>query len=108
MLWLRRIHATLGIISSVNLIILLTSGLLIHHRETFGLEDRIVSRTFLPESYRVDDGPLGVRADIVVTDLHSGRLFGHAGLLLLDIITIVWATLLLSGILIYTRRAIRF
>jgi hypothetical protein len=105
--WLRRLHATIGIISSVNLLMILASGLLMQHRETFGLEDRVISRTFLPTAYRTNDGTEGVRADIVVTDLHSGRLFGPAGLIVLDIVTLSWAVLLLSGIFMFTSKQLR-
>ena len=105
--WPRRMHAVVGIISSVNLMALLVSGLLLQHRETFGLDERVISRTVLPNSYRSADGPDGVRADIVAADLHSGRLFGRAGLLVLDVVTIFWAILLLSGIFIFTSKQLR-
>jgi hypothetical protein len=105
--WLRRLHAIIGVVSSVNLLLMLASGLLMQHRETFGLEDQLVSRTFLPAAYRASDGTDGVRADIVVTDLHSGRLFGPIGLLMLDIVTLFWAVLLLSGIFIFTSKQLR-
>jgi len=105
--WLRRLHAIIGIISSVNLLMMLASGLLMQHRETFGLEDRVISRTFLPSSYRNTDGTEGVRADIVVTDLHSGRLFGPVGLVVVDVITFSWAVLLLSGIFMFTSKQLR-
>jgi uncharacterized iron-regulated membrane protein len=105
--WLRRVHAIIGVISSVNLLVMLASGLLMQHRETFGLEDRVVSRTFLPTSYRINDRNEGVRADIVVTDLHSGRLFGPIGLVVLDIVTLSWAVLLLSGIFMFTSKQLR-
>jgi len=106
--WPRRIHTIVGITASLNLLILLASGLLMQHRDRFGLEERLVSRSFLPGSYRPDDGPEGVRADIVVTDLHSGRLFGAAGLLILDLATILWAVLLLSGIFIFVSKQLRY
>lgn len=105
--WVRRLHAVIGIVSSVNLMILLMSGLLIQHREVFGLEDRVIPRAFLPDSYRPNDGLRGVRADIVVTDLHSGRLLGPIGLLILDAITIFWAILLLSGVFIFMSKQLR-
>jgi len=105
--WLRRLHAIIGILSSLNLLMMLSSGLLMQHRQTFGLEDRVISRTFLPASYRTSDGTEGVRADIVVTDLHSGRIFGPIGLIALDVITLSWAVLLLSGIFIFTSKQLR-
>lgn len=60
-----------------------------------------MSKAILPRSYRPQDGENGVRADIFVTDLHSGRLLGTAGTLLLDGITLVWMTLLLTGLVMY-------
>jgi uncharacterized iron-regulated membrane protein len=104
---MRRVHGLLGIIASLNLMVLLTTGLLIQHRDAFGLEERFVSRTFLPGSYRLSDGPQGVRADIVVTDLHSGRLYGAAGLLILDVATIAWAALLFTGIVMFSAKQFR-
>lgn len=104
--WLRRVHAIVGIVSSLNLLVLLVSGLLIQHRDTFSLEDRMVSRSLLPGAYRPADAE-GVRADIVATDLHSGRLFGRTGLLILDVVTVFWAMLLLSGVFIFTSRQLR-
>ena len=104
---MRRVHALLGIVSSLNLMILLITGLLIQHRDTFVLDEHTISRILLPASYRPDDGPDGVRADIVITDLHSGRLFGKKGLLILDVVTIAWAVLLLSGVFMFTAKQFR-
>ncbi|PYS54310.1 MAG: hypothetical protein DMG13_09040 [Acidobacteria bacterium] len=104
---MRRLHAILGIVSSLNLAILLMTGLLIQHREIFSLEEYTVGRGLLPASYRPDDGPGGVRADIVIVDLHSGRLFGKAGSLILDVVTFAWAGLLLSGITMFSSRQFR-
>lgn len=97
----RQIHAVIGLISSLNLLMILTTGVLIQHRETFRLEDRTVNRAFLPEKYRVDDGPEGVRADIVITDLHSGRILGSTGTLILDLTTLCWFVLLVSGLFMF-------
>jgi len=104
---MRRVHAILGIVSGLNLAILLITGLLIQHREILGLEGHTVRRSLLPASYRPDDGADGVRADIVVVDLHSGRIFGKAGLLILDIATIAWTCLLLSGISMFASKQFR-
>jgi hypothetical protein len=100
-LWLRRLHAVVGVVASLNLLLLLGTGFLLQHRETFALDEDFVSRSFLPASYRVQDGPEGVRADIVVTDLHSGRLLGTTGALVLDGITLGWFVLLLSGLYLF-------
>jgi hypothetical protein len=39
----------------------------------------------------------------VVLDIHSGRIFGHYGPLLMDLVAIVLATLSMSGVWIYLR-----
>jgi len=84
------------------LLLLIITGFLLQHRETFRLDDRMLSRKILPRVYRAEDGPEGVRADIVVADLHSGRLFGRTGALVLDGITLGWLVLLTSGLVMYS------
>jgi hypothetical protein len=99
--WTRRIHAFLGIVSAANLFVLITTGFLLQHASLLKLDEKTVSRAVLPRSYRPQDGESGVRADIFVTDLHSGRLFGTTGMLLLDGITLAWLTLLITGLVMY-------
>ncbi len=99
--WLRRVHALVGVISAFNLVLLISTGFLLQHRDALRLDERIVNRSLLPRSYRALDGPEGVRADIIVTDLHSGRLFGRAGAVVLDVITLGWLVLLGSGLVMY-------
>ncbi len=41
----------------------------------------------------------------VLLDLHSGRLFGSAGVLLMDIMALLFAVLALSGVVIWWRRS---
>jgi len=99
--WARKVHAFLGLVSAVNLFVLITTGFLLQHASLLKLDERTVSRAVLPSSYRPQDGATGVRADILVTDLHSGRLFGMAGMLVLDGITLAWLTLLVTGLVMY-------
>ncbi len=99
--WLRRLHALVGIVSSLNLLLLIASGMLLQHASLLHLDEKTVSRTVLPESYRPQDGEAGVRADIFVTDLHSGRLLGATGTIVLDVVTIGWLVLLLTGVVMY-------
>ena len=100
--WVRRTHALLGLISSLNLLLLIGTGLLLQHSSLFRLDEHTVSRRLLPSPYRPQDGDTGVRADIVVTDLHSGRLFGMAGTLVLDVITLAWLVMLATGLVMYS------
>jgi uncharacterized iron-regulated membrane protein len=97
----RRLHAALGLISAFNLILLVGTGFLLQHRDLLRLDELTVSRRILPSFYRPEDPGRGVRADIVVTDLHSGRLFGTAGTLLLDAVTLVWLLMLATGLTMY-------
>ncbi|HJZ64979.1 MAG TPA: hypothetical protein VKD70_11700 [Candidatus Acidoferrum sp.] len=97
----RRVHAFLGLVSALNLFILIATGFLLQHASLLKLDEKIISRRILPSSYRPQDGQEGVRADIFVTDLHSGRLLGKFGTVLLDAITLAWMTLLLTGLVMY-------
>src|SRR5262245_36103341 len=72
--WVRRTHAFLGIVSALNLLLLISTGFLLQHASLLKLDEKTIPRSILPESYRPQDGTYGVRADIFVADLHSGRL----------------------------------
>ena len=99
--WVRRAHAVLGLISGLNLFVLIGTGFLLQHRTLVRLDERTWTRVLLPSAYRPQDGGSGVRADIVVADLHSGRLFGVAGALALDVITLAWLVMLGTGLVMY-------
>jgi hypothetical protein len=99
--WSRRVHAVLGIISALNLFFLITTGFLLQHSTLLRLDERSLTRRILPSGYRPQDIGSGVRADIVVADLHSGRMFGVAGALFLDAVTLVWLVMLATGVVMY-------
>ncbi len=102
--WVRRTHALLGAISALNLLLLITTGLVLQHVSLLHLDEHLISRKILPPRYRPQDGGDGVRADIVIADLHSGRILGTTGALLLDAITLLWLTMLTTGLLMYFAR----
>jgi hypothetical protein len=99
--WMRRLHAILGLLSAFNLLVLVSTGFLLQHSTLLRLDERMLTRKILPNGYRPQDGGRGIRADIVVADLHSGRLFGVAGALALDIITLAWLVMLATGLVMY-------
>jgi uncharacterized iron-regulated membrane protein len=99
--WVRRVHAALGIVSALNLFVLITTGFLLQHSALLKLDERSLTRKILPSGYRPQDVGSGVRADIVVADLHSGRMFGVAGALFLDAVTLVWLVMLATGVVMY-------
>jgi uncharacterized iron-regulated membrane protein len=100
--WIRRTHALLGVISACNLLLLISTGLLLQHATALHLDEHNISRLLLPSSYRPQDWDFGVRADIVVADLHSGRILGTIGALALDAITLAWLVMLVTGLLMYS------
>jgi hypothetical protein len=99
--WARRTHAFLGVVSALNLFLLISTGFLLQHASLLKLDEKTIPRGVLPSTYRPQDGAYGVRADIFLADLHSGRLFGTAGALALDAITLAWLTLLTTGLVMY-------
>ena len=99
--WVRRVHAVLGIVSALNLFVLITTGFLLQHSTLLKLDERSLTRKILPSGYRPQDDGSGVRADIVVADVHSGRMFGVGGALFLDAGTLVWLVMLATGVAMY-------
>jgi hypothetical protein len=95
------VHAGLGIISALNLFVLITTGFLLQHSTLLKLDERSLTRKILPSGYRPQDDGSGVRADIVVADVHSGRIFGVGGALFLDAVTLVWLVMLATGVAMY-------
>jgi hypothetical protein len=97
---MRRAHSIMGLILCCNLLLIVLTGLMVQHRDLLGLEDHYVSRRLLPSEYRSTDGS-EVRMDIVVTDLHSGRMFGPWGAVAVDVIAVAALLLALSGVVTY-------
>jgi hypothetical protein len=81
--------------------VLITTGFLLQNASFLKLDEKMIARALLPSFYRPQDGPAGVRADIFVTDLHSGKILGTPGMIVLDGITLVWMVLLLTGLVMY-------
>jgi hypothetical protein len=77
--------------------------LLLQHATVLRLDEHVVSRHLLPSGYRPQDPEGEVRADIVIADLHSGRLFGMIGRLALDLVTVAWLVMLTTGLVMYSR-----
>ncbi len=94
---LRKFHLWLGVTFTINFLLLLLTGVLVQHRELFGLETKTVSRRWLPAGYRHQDPDTEIRADIVLTDLHSGKLFGPRGPVIVDGAAAAWILMMCSG-----------
>src|SRR2546426_7939548 len=53
--WVRRAHGLVGVISALNLLLLIITGFLLQHREMFRLDERMLSRKILPYIYRAEE-----------------------------------------------------
>jgi uncharacterized iron-regulated membrane protein len=102
----RKLHITVGLVSALYFMLIAATGVAINHREGWALDQHYVSRTLLPSSYRAQDGN-EVRMDIVVSDLHSGLIFGKVGAPIMDAVATIWFLSILSGIsMLALRRSI--
>jgi hypothetical protein len=94
---IRRFHFWLGALLTINFIVLVLTGLLVQHRTFFRLSERTVSRKWLPAGYRLHDPDSEIRADIVMTDFHSGKLLGPKGPWIVDITATGLVLMVISG-----------
>jgi uncharacterized iron-regulated membrane protein len=104
----RKLHIWVGLIAALYFMLIAATGVMINHRGGLRLEERNVSRSWLPNGYRTQDGS-AVRADIVVTDLHSGLIFGKIGAPVLDFVAAVWFISIISGLsMLALRRSMHY
>src|SRR5882724_8594796 len=96
--WIRRTHALLGVISACNLLLLISTGLLLQHVTSLRLDEDSISRRILLSAYRPQDVHDAVRAHIVLADVHSGRILCTVGALILDAISVAWLVVSATGL----------
>jgi len=107
--FVRKLHIWVGLSAALYFMLIAATGVLINHREGLRLEDRTISRSWLPSNYRRDDGKEGVRADIAVEDLHSGLIFGKVGKPVMDFVAAVWFISIVSGVaMLVLRRSMHY
>ena len=94
---LYRIHVATGLAAAVWFLLMAVTGVLVNHQESLGLLDAEVSDRYLPDSYRADARTGTTRLNIVITDLHSGRIFGSWGTWMSDIVALFLVVSLLTG-----------
>ncbi len=81
----RRVHEWTGLIAAIWLALTALSGIALNHAETWGLLDTHLPNRWLPSSYTDEFHPDTTMLNTVMTDIHSGRIFGAAGPWLADI-----------------------
>ena len=99
--WLYKIHMVTGLAAAVWLLLIAVTGVLINHQESLGLLDAEISDRYLPGSYRADARTGTTRLNVIVTDLHSGRIFGVHGHWISDLIALFLVVSLTSGAFSY-------
>lgn len=87
--WQRIFLKAAGVFSAAHLMLVTGLGLIVRHARVLHLDHRYVGRGILPGAYHA--GQAAVRADILVSDLFSALLVGHAGGFMLDVLAIFWA-----------------
>lgn len=102
--WLYRMHTLSALIAAAWLLLLAISGVLINHQETLGLTEWEISDSYLPGYYRPEYRTGATRANVILTDLHSGRIFGDYGALLGDGIALLIVFSVITGLLSHRLR----
>lgn len=95
--WKRRLHISIGMFLALYFLMLAFTGVMMNHADDWGFTERYVSCRYLPSNYRLQDGD-ATRLDILITDLHSGRLFGPYGHWIPDAVTGFWVVSILTGV----------
>lgn len=99
--WLYKMHIATGLVAALWLLLIAGTGVLINHQEELGLLDIEISDQYLPDSYRADARTGSTRLNVILTDLHSGRIFGVHGNLLGDLIALLLVLSIVSGSFCY-------
>ncbi len=96
-----RVHVYTGLIAAIWVLFIATTGVLINHQEYLGLFDIEISDRYLPDGYRPDFRTGTTRLNVIITDLHSGRILGDKGHWVSDGIALLLVISLFSGGLSY-------
>lgn len=94
---LYRVHVVTGLVAAVWFLLMALTGILINHQEPLGLLDAEISDRYLPGYYRSDARTGTTRLNIIITDLHSGRILGSQGAWMSDLVAVLLIVSLLSG-----------
>lgn len=99
--FMRGLHITTGLAAALGLSIIALTGILINHQEELGLLDLEVDDKYLPDYYRADLRTGSTRLNIIITDIHTGKILGSKGYLLGDLLGAMLIISALSGTYAY-------
>lgn len=98
---LYRVHVATALIAALWLLLIAVTGVLINHQDSLGLTEMEISDRYLPSYYRADVRTGATRLNIIITDLHSGRIFGSSGHLIGDVVALLIVVSIFSGFVSY-------
>ena len=93
----RNLHLVSAFVVAAWLLMMTATGVVVNHQTDWGLDEVEVRNTFLPGHYTTEFSPDSTRLNVVVTDLHSGRLFWEQGKLITDAIGLLVFLSVFSG-----------
>jgi len=96
-----RIHLVTGLVAGLWLVLMAVTGVLLNHQEELGLVDTLVPNAYLPGHYADEFHPEGTALAVVLTDLHSGRIFGSWWRLLSDVAGLLLLVSVATGFYTY-------
>lgn len=101
---LYKVHTASALIVAAWLLLLAISGVLINHQEVLGLTEVEIRDDYLPGYYLSEFHTGTTRLNVIITDIHSGRIFGAYGYLLTDLIALLVVVSAITGVLSYRLR----
>lgn len=99
--WLYKVHVWTGLLAALWLLLVAVTGVLINHQEALGLSDIQISDQYLLDYYRPDYRTGTTPLAVLITDLHSGRIFGAQGHWVGDGIALLLILSLVTGTVSY-------
>ena len=105
-------HRTLGIIAAGFIVLVAVTGILLNHNAALGLQQQEITHPWLLDHYDInavsDDAfsyPETLTLDRVILDLHTGRFFGTAGRIIMDLAAVAMLLLAFTGIRLWRLRS---
>lgn len=102
--WTLRVHMVTGLIAAAWLLLIALTGILINHQEQLKLWEIEVKDSYLPGGYRTDVRDGATPLNVILTDIHSGRIFGLTGVLLWDVIAVLLIISITTGAFGYSAK----
>ena len=104
-------HRSLGIAAAFFAAVLAVTGILLNHNAALGLQQKQITQAWLLDHYDINSVPEDefsypetLTLDRVILDIHTGRFFGDAGRIVMDIVALAMLLLSLTGVCLWFGR----